>query len=268
MMQSKKNYLNLIKWTLFSEVITKSISPLTFIILAIFLSPKDYGYASIAFLVIGFCRTFWESALTKTIVQSQEDLQLTLQVTFRLSLILGIFISLVLFLLANSIGNSLFHESVVGSIIRVLSIQVFMGAIATVPTGLLQREMHFKKLFFIQTATGIASALVSIPMAWLGWGYNALIFGALSGQFIQIFLLWGKCDWKPAFFTKTNGSKIVAKYMGWVAIDGFLGWLYVWMDSLIIGVILGSTILGLYRISGAMVIIMFGAFVNPFVPIF
>ena len=53
------------KWSALAEISAKGIPSLIFTILAILLTPEDFGVVAIATMVINFAQLFWEAGLKK-----------------------------------------------------------------------------------------------------------------------------------------------------------------------------------------------------------
>lgn len=59
-----------LKWSFLSEIASKAISPLVFVVLARLLTPDDDGVVAAA-MVISFSQIFWEAGMGKAIIQSR-----------------------------------------------------------------------------------------------------------------------------------------------------------------------------------------------------
>ena len=100
--------------------------------------------------------------------------------------------------------------------------------------------MGFKKLFWVRFTTVSLPGLASIPLALNGMGYWALVAGTLVGQLVQVMMLWRTSHWRPAFNFDIQIAKEMGRFGAWVGTSGLLAWFYVWADSLIVGMYLGT----------------------------
>jgi O-antigen/teichoic acid export membrane protein len=98
-------------------------------------------------------------------------------------------------------------------------------------------------------------------------GYWALVAGTLVGQTAQAVLLWRVSSWRPRWSFQIKVAKEMAQFGAWVGVAGLLAWFYVWADSLIVGMYLGSHELGLYRMGNEMAIMIFAIVFRPIVPV-
>lgn len=259
--------MNAVKWSLLTEAIPKIISPLVVVVLARLLTPSDYGVVAAAVIVISFCRVFWEAGMGKALIQRQSDVDIAADVAFWVNMGLSLLVSSLLFILAHAIALYFFHDLRVSTVIKVLTLQIILGALSSVPTALLQRELMYKQLFWVQFTTVAVPAFFSIPLAWNGLGYWALVVGTVVGQAGQVLILWNATTWRPSFRFPRNIAHEIVPFGAWVATDGLLGWFYVWGDSLIVGFFFGASTLGLYRLGNTLVLTIFGVLINSITPV-
>ncbi len=256
-----------LKWSFLSELASKAIQPVVFIILARLLTPEDFGVMSAALMVIGFSQIFWEAGMGKALIQRQSDVDDAANAAFWINLGLGFFIAILLFSIADSVAYTFFHDGRVVAVLQIMTLQVFLGALSSVHTALLQKEMGFKKLFWVRFATVSLPGLASIPLALNGMGYWALVAGSIIGQVAQVIMLWRISHWRP----KWKFNRLVAKKMGrfgvWVGLSGLLAWFYIWADSFIVGMYLGSHDLGLYRTGNQFALMGFSLLFGPVLPV-
>lgn len=254
-----------LKWSFLSEIAAKAIQPLVFVVLARLLTPDDYGVVAAAAMVISFSQVFWEAGMGKTIIQYQGDRAAAASVAFWINNALGVVVAGVLVAISGWVADRVFHDPRVALVLQVMALQVFLSALAAVHMALLQKDMQFKHLFWVRLATVAVPGLASIPLAWYGMGYWALVAGALVGQTVQVAILWKTSPWKPRFKFDAAVAKQLASFGGWVVMTGFLGWIFLWIDSVFLAYRLNSFDLGLYRVGSQIVAIMFGMFFSSFV---
>ena len=204
----------------------------------------------------------------KALIQRQTHIEEAANAAFMINVGLGVLIACLLYLFAQSIAQTFFRDDRVTTVLQVMTLQVLLGALGSVQTALLQKEMGFKKLFWVRFATVSLPGLVSIPLALNGWGYWALVAGSLLGQFAQVAMLWCISHWRPGFNTDNVVVREIAKFGFWVGLTGGLAWFYSWADSLIIGYYLGSHDLGLYRMGNQAVVMGFAFISSSLMPVF
>lgn len=261
------SFTHALKWSFLSELATKAIQPVVFIVLARLLTPEDFGVMTAAMMVIAFSQIFWEAGMGKALIQRQTHIEEAANAAFIINIGLGAMIAGLLYLFAQPIAQTFFQDDRVTTVLQVMTLQVLLGALGSVQTALLQKEMGFKKLFWVRFATVSLPGLASIPLAWNGWGYWALVAGTLVGQFAQVIMLWHVNHWRPGFKRDSVVTKETAKFGAWVGATGLLTWFYAWVDSLMVGHYLGSHDLGLYNTGGKLPAMVYTMIFAPILPV-
>lgn len=261
------SFIHALKWSFLAELASKAITPIVFIVLARLLTPEDFGVMSAAMMVIAFSQIFWEAGMGKALIQRQTDVEDAANVAFWINLGLGILIASLLFWGARPIALTFFQDERVTAVLQVMTLQVFLGALSSVQTALLQKQMGFKELFWVRMTTVALPGMASIPLAWSGMGYWALVVGTLVCQAAQVAMLWRMSCWRPSMRFVFNVAKPMAIFGAWVGASGLLAWFYVWADSLIIGKYLGVHELGLYRTGNQFSGLVFTMVFGPVVPV-
>jgi O-antigen/teichoic acid export membrane protein len=160
-----------------------------------------------------------------------------------------------------------FGDARVADVLRLLCLQIPLAAACSVMTALMQKRFQFARLFWIRIASTAGPGLGSIPLALAGWGYWALVAGVLLGQFLQLLLLWRFSEWHPRARIDRALSVDMLRFGRWSLFSGLLGWLYGWLDAIVVGHYLGSQEMGLYRTGNTFVTVVFGLVFAPLLPV-
>jgi len=258
--------LHAFKWSALSNAASRTIGPLVFLVLARLLAPSDFGVVAAATVVISFSQLFSDAGLAKALVQRQERVADSANAMFWLNLGFGTCVAALVFASAPWIATY-FHDDRVTAVVRVLCLQLLLAAAGSVHTALLQRDLAFKRLFWVRLLTTALPALASVPLAMAGFGYWALVAGSLVGQVAQCALLWRASDWRPRAGIDRELAGDLLRFGRWAMVSGLLGWFYLWMDAMIVGHYLGAHDMGLYRTGNALVMMVFGLVFSPMLPV-
>jgi len=255
-----------VKWTAFNEIVSRSIRPITILILARLLTPADFGIVGVATIVTGLAQIFQEFGLGKTLIQRETEVNKSANIIFWANIMLSLFLYLIIFLSAPLIAK-FFYEPKAIDVLRVLCLQIVLFSLVSVHQALFQRKFQFKQIFFIKLSSGIIPAVVSIPLALLGYGVWSLVYGTLAGAVVQIFFYWRASLFRPQLSFDFQLARRLFKFSSWVTLEAFLGWLIIWGDSIVLGHFLGIKELGVYRVGITSLMFIFGFFFNPLIPI-
>ena len=259
--------LNSLKWSYAAEIVSRFIPPLVLIILTRYLPPEDFGVYASAIIVTSFVQIIWESGLGKALVQRDDDEAQTQNVIFVLNAILGLLTCLLLYVFSERIAELFFDDERIGTILRLLVLQILFGSLSSVNIFILQKRMNFNKLFFVRFTTGSAPALISVPLVLNDFGIWSLVYGQLFGAAAQFIILWVLSDFRPNFKFDYRVASEIVPFGLWVTFTAILTWLTIWIDSIIIGIFLSGAELGLYRTGTVIVSFVFGMILGPSLPV-
>lgn len=234
-------WIAVVKWI--SQILTWG----TTLIVARLLQPSDYGLIGMAAIFLGLVQLVSQFGLGTAVITMHDldDDQVSQLNT--VSLLLGIVGFVLSAAVAIPIGK-FFRASKLPLVIIVMSIAFVISAFSLVPNALLQKEMRFKVLAIIQGFQGLAQAISTLILAYLGFGYWALICGNLTLSFVATILT---LIWKRQRFAWPQLLKIrrVLVY-SWHIFAARLSWfIYSTGDFITAGRVLGEAPLGNYNLA-------------------
>jgi O-antigen/teichoic acid export membrane protein len=138
-------------------------------------------------------------------------------------------------------------------VLAILGFGFFFGALNTVPSALLRRQLRMQAVMWRGVVGAILQAIVAIPVAWLGWGYWALVFAFFVGQTVTMIWLWLAVDWRPTFPMRLREGASLLNYGLSVTYTRVLWHLYMNVDKIIVGKLLGAQAVGVYDVSRSLV---------------
>lgn len=258
--------LHAFKWSLMGEMATRVVGPVVFIVLARILLPEDFGVVAAATVAISFSQIFWDSGLARALIQREGDDSTLANMVFWINLGLSIVVTLAMWLLAPGVAMY-FNDSRIAEVLRVLASQAPLAATSAVLIALMQKRFEFRRLFWVRLVTTGVPGLASIPLALAGWSYWALVTGVLLGQLLQTLALWHQAGWRPHWVMDWSSVSGLLSFSGWTVASGLAGWLYSWLDTIVVGRFLGAHDMGLYRTGNTFVILILGTIFSPLLPV-
>ncbi len=265
-----KKIVNATKWSSMTEIIAKLIVPITNMILARVLAPEAFGVVATITMIISFADMFTDAGFQKYLVQhefkSEEDRVLANNVAFWtnfvISVLLWIFISIFSDQIAIMVGNP-----GLGNVIIVACIQLPLTSFSSIQMAIYRRSFDFKTLFLVRIVGVCMPFIVTIPLAMLGYSYWSLIIGTICGNLSNAIILTIKSKWKPQYVYKFYVLKEMLSFSIWSLIEAIAIWLTSWIDTFIIGSILNSYYLGIYKTSLTSVNAVFALITSATTPI-
>ncbi|NLA73609.1 MAG: lipopolysaccharide biosynthesis protein [Clostridiales bacterium] len=246
----KKQIANATKWSSVTEIISKMIVPVTNMILARLLDPSVFGIVATVNMVVSFCDMFATAGFQKYLVQheykTKQELYKGTTVAFWTNLGLSFVLWGILVVFRDPIASFVGNEGY-GVPIAVAGLSLFLTAFSSIQTSLYRRIFDFKTLFINRLVSTIVPFVVTIPLAFFGFGYWSLIVGTISGYLAQAIILTVKSEWKPNLFYSFSLLKEMLSFSIWTLFETFALWASGWVDIFIVSNILGKYYTGLYK---------------------
>lgn len=198
-------------WALFEKFSIQIVQFIVTVVLTRLLDPKDFGLIVLATIFLGISYAIADGGFEKTLIQNQEILPIQIDTIFYLNALLGGILTLALYF-ASPYISAFFNEPKLTSVLRYISIGIFLNALSQVQRTLLMKELKFKKLSIGSIISYAGGGIVGITLAILGYGVWALVFSALTGQFIFLLVFWIKSSWYPSLRFSFASIKSILPY--------------------------------------------------------
>lgn len=256
----KKNLNNRVanaaKWSVITEIAAKLVTPISTMILARLLVPEAFGVVATVTMIVSFAEMFADAGFQKYLVQHEftDDSHkvASTNVAFWTNLIVALFIWIIIIIFREQLAIMVGNPGL-GIVIAIACVQLPITAFSSIQMALYRRDFDFKTLFLIRIIAICIPFVVTMPLALLGWSYWSLIIGTISGASLNAIILTLKSKWKPQLFFNFSLLKEMFSFSVWTLIEAISIWFTGWIDIFIIGSVLSTYYLGLYRTSLSMV---------------
>ena len=236
-------------------------------ILARLLPPKDFGLFAMVTTVIGYLRVFKDAGLSTATVQREGITHAQVSNLFWINVAVSGAITLILAAGAPVIAW-FYREPRLVPITLVLSSTFFLGGLTVQHNALLNRQMRFKAIAFIQVGSLLIGLAVGIAMALLGYNYWALVFSNLITVAATVPLTWFAIPWRPEPPSRQSGIRSLIGFGANMATGGFIYSLAKGADGLLVGRFYGADSIGLYSRASALLNRPMDQFLSPISSVF
>lgn len=251
-MSLNKQVITATKWSAITELAAKLILPITTMVLARLLTPDAFGILVTATMIISFAEIFTDAGFQKYLVQKEfpdeQSLYDSTAVAFWSNLILSLIIWGIIAAfspqIAHWVGNS-GH----GLVIAVSCICIPLAAFSSIQTALFRRKLDFRTLFQVRIAGIMVPVFITIPLAYLTRSYWALIIGMIAQNLVNAAILTWKSSWKPRWYYNFTLFREMFSFTMWSMVEAISIWLTGYLDVFIVGVVLSTYYMGIYRTS-------------------
>lgn len=219
------------------------------LILARLLVPSDFALVALVLALIAFLGTSDLGIGQALIWLDRKEAEACRSPVFTLHLIGATALAGLINLLAPLVGT-IIEDGRAELAIRLLAIQLILGALGTTHENLLRRELDFRRRFWPDFGGGLVKGVVAVTLALAGAGVWSLVAGQLVGTAARTAFLWAVVPFRPRLSLDFGGR--ARKLLGFgipLSLDIILFQLVINVDYVIIGQMIGLTALGYYVIA-------------------
>ncbi|MBF9236260.1 lipopolysaccharide biosynthesis protein [Hymenobacter sp. BT683] len=239
--------LHSISWTTAATVVTAVLQIGYTAVMARLLTPAAFGLVALAGVVLRFGTYFSQIGLEQALVQKAEISEEDVRAAFTSAALLGGLCAAVLALSAP-LATLVFQEPAVVPLVRVMSLGLLVNGLSATALAILRRQMAFRTLAVLETISYVlAYAGLGIVLAWRGFGVWSLVAASLAQGVLVAVLAYGATRHSLRFYFHWSRYRPLLSY-GWrISFTSFLEFITSSLDTLLIGRVLGATLLGIYN---------------------
>lgn len=225
---------------------TQGIQFIVSVILARILSPDEFGTIALITIFITIANTFVQSGFATALIQKKDVRDDDYSSVMWVSLAFAVVMYFILYFSAPLISGY-YAIPVLVSLIRVTGIILFPGALVSIQTSYVARNMQFRKLFIGSLAAVILSGTAAIILAVNGAGVWALSIQQIIYYFSMMLVMLFLISWKPGFVIAMDRVKEFFSF-GWkILVAGLIDTIWTNVYGLIIGKKYSTAELGGYN---------------------
>jgi len=247
-MTLKKQAVSGIKWQVAVSMLQRVVSFATTIVLARKLGPSVYGLFAFAIVIVGSFELFKSMGVDAALVRRKDDFERAANTAFIIIPILGLSLYLLLNISSSFLGKYLNNMEVI-PIIRVLGITFVIGCFTKVPVISLERNMQFKKISIAEIVSTVVFSISAIVLVHLNYGIWTLVDSYIARTIVYVSLVWYLSKWKPSFSYDKKIAKELFKFGKFVFLTSTLWFLKMNLDNILVGKMLGATMLAFYAVA-------------------
>lgn len=249
-------------WSIIQTIGGKGISFILFSVLALLLSPKDFGFVGMAVTWIAFITAFSEMGFGAALIQRKNVDSTHYNAIFFVNIAVGVLLTLMGIILSTPCAL-FFNTPEVKPIMAVLSFGLLINSFSLTQVAIAQREIRFKDLAIRDIISALIGGIAGIILAFFKYGVWSLVVQSLATYTFRTLLLWGMTDWRPSYreFSMPH-AKELWPYSSKIFAFNILKYFTSNIDRLIIGHFFSPMSLGLYIFANQIVLSPISSFVG------
>lgn len=236
------------RWVAALRFLGQLISWLSTIFVIRFLAPEDYGVMTLAEVFRTFLVLFSHVGLSQGLMKVENLTRPLIQKTLGLLVVVNFSLFLLQFFLAPYAARFYGNEDL-ESVLKVLSFTYLLIPWTSVPSSLVARNLEHKKTSKITFVTDILASCLTITLAFLGFGYWALVAAIVFTSLFNCFWFNRIIEYPklPSFIPK--GTEELFKFGAFVALSEVLFVAYNRVDVVVAGKFFDIAQVGLYGVA-------------------
>ncbi len=234
-----------IKWKFLERLVTQVFQLIVQVILARLLMPEAFGIIAIILVIVSIAMVFVQTGFNTAIIQSKEVNNQQISTVFYINLAISVLFYFVVFFIAPSI-ESIYSFEHLTVYIRVMSLTIIFGAIYSISSAVVTKQMNFFISFICNFVAVMLSGIVGVLGALFGMGiWSLIIYQVLFNVSLSI-LFFALVKWKPGKPSRLKDVSALFSF-GWkVFLAHFLDTIYKEVSVLVIGKKVPEDVLGFY----------------------
>ena len=216
------------------------------VLLARLLTPADFGVVAMVTTFSLLLLNAGLNGLTEAVLQCDHIDHSIASNLFWIAVATGAVGSL-LFVGAAPLIARLFGDPRIVPVAAALSLSIFFTSTQVLHRALLMRSMRFAEVHGIVAASRVVSLIATIMLAWLGFGYWALVIGALLQPVGESIGAWVLCRWRPGPPQRLAGTRPAVRFALHVYGRFSLNYFARNLDNVLVGWRFDAVVLGYYK---------------------
>jgi O-antigen/teichoic acid export membrane protein len=234
-------------WAAGAKSVTQFFTWAFTLLTARLLSPADFGLVNMAGYVNVLTGSLAEFGMGQAVLQMPE-LEAGTIAQLNTACVALCVASYGLVVLASPLIAMFYHEDRLAILVVVSAVSLIAMGFQSVPTGLLEKDLAYRRLSVAESVGILTQASVTVGCALGGFAYWALVIGGLAGRAAGMALV---LYWRPVPFAMPRWKDLRAPLrLGFHLTTGRMAtWVYVVSDGVIVGRTLGGAANGAYQMA-------------------
>ena len=232
-------------WTALQRYATIFIQFISGIILARLLTPYDYGCIGMLSIFMVLAEAFIDGGFGSALIQKKLPTQEDYSTIFWWNLGMAVLMYAILFVSAPAIAR-FYDIPLLCEVLRVQGLVLFIYAFNIVQRNQLRKKLDFKVLSIVTITTSIIALVVTIIMAYKGFGVWALVAQNLVLAAIPAFIFWFFVKWRPIWTFSRNSFRELFGFGFYMFMSNLISTFCSKLSSLLIGKLYSPDTLGYF----------------------
>jgi O-antigen/teichoic acid export membrane protein len=249
--------------TMVAQVASYALQIVATIVLARLLTPGDFGVVAMVTTFSMLLANVGQLGFPEAVLQREEMNDQLASNIFWINFGIGVVLTIA-FAAAGSLLARFYNEPLVARVAVGSSFSIFLSSIAVMHLALLQRALRFFDVSVINILCRLVSVGLSIILALAGWGYWALVAGAVGASLAAAIAAFVACQWIPKLPRRKDGTGSSVRFASHVFGRFSIDYISHNMDNILVGWRFGPRSLGFYKKAYELFVLPANQFLSAF----
>jgi len=185
-------------WSAIQRYSTMLIKFISGIVLARLLMPEDYGAIGMLLIFMSLAEVFIDAGFGSALIQKKNPTQTDYSTVFYFNIVMSVILYAVIYISAPAIAN-FYRMPILCKVLRVQGLILFIYAFNIIQRNQIRKNLKFKKLSKITITSSFISLIVTIILAYMGFGVWSLVAQNFLIALIPCLFFWLTMNWKPTW---------------------------------------------------------------------
>lgn len=232
-------------WSALQRYSTMIIAFISGIILARLLTPYDYGCIGMLTIFMALAESFIDGGFGAALIQKKDPTPEDYSTIFYWNIGMAILMYAIIYISAPSIA-SFYNIPLLCRVLRVQALVFFVYAFNVVQRNHLQKTLNFKLLSITTLFSSLISLIVTIVMAYQGYGVWSLVAQNILVILLPATIFWFYVKWRPRAKFSWRSFKTLGGFGFYMLLTSILNQFSQQIQGLLIGKFFNASIMGYY----------------------
>ena len=232
-------------WTALQRYSTMFISFISGIILARLLTPYDYGCIGMLSIFMVLAESFIDGGFGSALIQKKHPTQEDYSTIFFWNLGMAVLMYAALYASAPTIAR-FYDIPLLCNVLRVQGIVLFIYAFNIIQRNQLRKKLNFRVLSIVTITTSVTSLIITILMAYHGFGVWALVAQNIISSAIPALVFWFYIKWRPIWVFSWKSFRELFSFGFYMFLTHLLNQFGSQIQGLLIGRVYNASTMGFY----------------------
>lgn len=238
-----------VRWTTAATVSRVLLQTLQLMVLTRLLPPQDFGLMAMITSVTAFIQLFSDLGINNSILQARFITQRVLSTLYWVNLLIGFFLSAAVAAVSPWIA-AFYNAQGLETPLMLCALSFTFLALGQQVRVLAEKRLDFRSVAAVEVTSAVVSVIVAIAVAYFGGGVYALVAAVLTltASNSILYLLFTRNGWYPHLVFNL-GEALSHIHKGVLLLGtSIANTATMQLDIIIVGRVLGSTMLGIYSV--------------------